>query len=841
MAQSNQRSKAPLVSVDPNKHVVEEGFPLYLSKNKNRYVQYFPEEQVVQRTNDFRPTPVVRSKQLKAITTKIFASAPELANLSKQDLKTIMADDLAATRTFEQLDPLKGNGIAVADYLNASELCAFGAGPSLSNLVILVSEKKQFNTVDYPVDLPLNSIEVRETINLRYPVRQISMSPLSTAHEVIFAVRTTSTIHLFTYDHRRNLRQLHRLHLAEATAADPRIDYAMPIHVEMSPYSKYEYVYTANNGYTSVMDAANNKVIFSALDPVPETANYISRWRSCAYGKTPFTILLASPECIKEWNYSNDMIQTNTLAISNDRIVAFKTSHKAELYCFATIESVVIMDSKQLDSPVVEWLHGLKDGLPSTLFLESLSNHNWRIIAFSNESQRATMMEFQYTRNTHKSMAPTVRVLGLHQMPLSIYHFDDLLDTKDSRIRSMGIAFNLRASQHKEDTTKGYAMFSALRVFEDGSVKVHYLALLPTKPDTIDSGHFQKKPRLVIDSSHQRFDKLQRDAKLAVLPSEKGVHVGEAELFAIKMTNFKSYVEERVQCAATALTEQFKTDVSSRVRQLAAPTTFRALFDDETFQEYDLEDLTDFLLEMEMHEDIERGRQITIPGVLRHCKPADQELNQKLKEAHEKETQLCKIIIHPLPHQDDPHTFQYLGRQPNIKFASTTTTKVLSSCWSIDDSRFDNLPFPIYDTSSAPQPEVFPSVNIYKRRRSSGTLVPEFSNNDLETETATIPAIVKSTPHIPTIKKTKAASLPKITKEAPSMAFSTQTQTYGSTQMLSPHRPTSTQSSSQRLSVPQSPTSTFANVSTQPVEGAFASRKKAVQKKKKKTKSSGFK
>jgi len=70
------------------------------------------------------------------------------------------------------------------------------------------------------------------------------------------------------------------------------------------------------------------------------------------------------------------MIQANTLAISNDRIVAFKTSHKAELYCFATIESIVIMDSKRLDSPAVVWMHGLKDGLPSTLFIEELANHN---------------------------------------------------------------------------------------------------------------------------------------------------------------------------------------------------------------------------------------------------------------------------------------------------------------------------------------------------------------------------------------------------------------------------------------------------------------------------------
>lgn len=42
MAQSIQSSKAPLVSVDPNKQVVEQGFPLYLSKNKNRCMMLCP-------------------------------------------------------------------------------------------------------------------------------------------------------------------------------------------------------------------------------------------------------------------------------------------------------------------------------------------------------------------------------------------------------------------------------------------------------------------------------------------------------------------------------------------------------------------------------------------------------------------------------------------------------------------------------------------------------------------------------------------------------------------------------------------------------------------------------
>ncbi|KAI8641863.1 hypothetical protein BD408DRAFT_467602 [Parasitella parasitica] len=304
MSLSMDRSKFSLVSADPNKHVVEEGFPLYLCNNKHRFVQYFPEEQVIERTNDFRPTPRKRAKLIASNVVKIFNAAPEFSDISRQDMKNILFDDIMISRKFEKLDPLKGNGLAVTDYLDAFELYVIGAGPSMSNLVLLVSEKKTFDTVDYPVQLPLDSISVKEANDLKYPIRQISISPLSTPRHIIFAVRTTSTIHLFTYNHEGSLRRLHHLNLAEKTMVDPRIDYSMPVHVETSPHNKYEYAYTTTNGYTSVINAAQDRVIFADIDPTPEGADYTSQWRSCVFGKTSISLLLASPACIKEWNYS---------------------------------------------------------------------------------------------------------------------------------------------------------------------------------------------------------------------------------------------------------------------------------------------------------------------------------------------------------------------------------------------------------------------------------------------------------------------------------------------------------------------------------------------------------
>lgn len=41
---------------------------------------------------------------------------------------------MSTAKKFEQLDPLKGNGLAVTNYLDAFELCVFGGGPSMSNL-----------------------------------------------------------------------------------------------------------------------------------------------------------------------------------------------------------------------------------------------------------------------------------------------------------------------------------------------------------------------------------------------------------------------------------------------------------------------------------------------------------------------------------------------------------------------------------------------------------------------------------------------------------------------------------------------------------------------------------
>ncbi|KAI8064308.1 uncharacterized protein B0P05DRAFT_476357, partial [Gilbertella persicaria] len=172
-------------------------------------------------------------------------------------------------------------------------------------LVILSSEKKPFEfEKNTTVDLPLDSITIHNTIDLQYPIRQITISSLSTLEFKIFAIRTTSTIHLFTLDSQQAIKQIHTIHLAQKTEIKPSIDYSMPIHVEMSPFREYQYVFITNNGYTAIVDGLEDKFLYEDVDDISDNLSYCSRWRSCAFGRSPFTILVASPECIQEKEFT---------------------------------------------------------------------------------------------------------------------------------------------------------------------------------------------------------------------------------------------------------------------------------------------------------------------------------------------------------------------------------------------------------------------------------------------------------------------------------------------------------------------------------------------------------
>lgn len=226
------------------------------------------------------------------------------------------------------------------------------------------------------------------------------------------------------------------------------------------------------------------------------------------------------------------------------------------------------------------------------------------------------------------------------------------------------------------------------------------------------------------------------------------------------------------------------------------------LFEKDSYLPYRLEDLEEFLLELEQFENIEITRQIHIPPIMRtEC--LYPEFTDKLLEAHDKKMQLMNSIIRPKPStligRKKTNPMKYLCRE-KIIYASTTTTKVCANLWPLNTTTsYKDLEFPEIDTTIVPPIEDFQGVS---RREAT-------------------PSYVSTAP--PIIEIEEDNSLPIVVETSTSR---------------SRHKVSSQDASS--LKVPDTDKS-FTDISTQPVPGAFGSRSKSVSKKKKKSKTSGFK
>lgn len=75
----------------------------------------------------------------------------DLKDFSRDDCIDILVQDMHDEREFEVYDPLKGNALAIADYLNEFELYIFAAGPSLSHLgkCVCVCVRKKISSSFY--------------------------------------------------------------------------------------------------------------------------------------------------------------------------------------------------------------------------------------------------------------------------------------------------------------------------------------------------------------------------------------------------------------------------------------------------------------------------------------------------------------------------------------------------------------------------------------------------------------------------------------------------------------------------------------------------------------------
>ncbi|KAI7892112.1 uncharacterized protein EV154DRAFT_462965 [Mucor mucedo] len=190
-------------------------------------------------------------------------------------------------REYEQYDPLKGNSLMVTEWMDC-ECVVFSAGPSLSSLVI-ASNMESKNTIQHAVDL-------------RYPIRQIHQSPLCTKELVIFLVRTTSSIHVFKMKG-KEIAIVDEIKFPQLSRIRSAVDYSMPVHAELSPFSEYNYVYVTNNGYMALMDGLNHRTQYDDKEPMPVGTSYKARWRSCSFGIMQTSVYIVSPQSIKLYTF----------------------------------------------------------------------------------------------------------------------------------------------------------------------------------------------------------------------------------------------------------------------------------------------------------------------------------------------------------------------------------------------------------------------------------------------------------------------------------------------------------------------------------------------------------
>lgn len=165
------------------------------------------------------------------------------------------------------------------------------------------------------------------------------------------------------------------------------------------------------------------------------------------------------------------------------------------------------------------------------------------------------------------SISPQVKVIGKQNITLPKYTFEDLSD-QPNYIFTLGFSMK-QMYQENQDSTTGDVIFSIHRLFEDGSLRVQYVELSPNKSDILDK--LNTGPRYHIDSP--KLDLLIKNAKLVMIPRRVCEDNHMSELQRVDMDHVYDYLQtEIIPGSEPELSDDFKTRIASRVRQLKCPT-----------------------------------------------------------------------------------------------------------------------------------------------------------------------------------------------------------------------------------------------------------------------------
>lgn len=166
------------------------------------------------------------------------------------------------------------------------------------------------------------------------------------------------------------------------------------------------------------------------------------------------------------------------------------------------------------------------------------------------------------------SIKPVVKILEIYNFNLPVLKCEEIYNYT-CRINSMGCALRAISKEYTDDTTRGNVSFSLCRLFEDGSMRVQYLALETNKEVSIQP----PRPKYQLTSECKSFDRLMKQMQSLILPVREGKQEGLAEVCDVDMKHFKDYLENQALKGSNPLTNDFKINMAEKVRSLKSTTT----------------------------------------------------------------------------------------------------------------------------------------------------------------------------------------------------------------------------------------------------------------------------
>ncbi|KAI8996844.1 hypothetical protein BDB01DRAFT_5435 [Pilobolus umbonatus] len=371
--------------ITPSRHIYKYQIP-----TAEKFVNFLDEVELISRTNEYRPYDAYEDSRRTDLPV-------DLRELHVEEFHTLVEEDCYDNIRLMKYDPLRGNHLSIAGY-KEDQFYLFSTGDVLSTLVIASSRKKKYDIDDTTVELPLNRLNILYTEDMTRSIKQTVISPFQSSHEVVFGVRTSSSIHIREYNKRsRTMRKIHDYILPEESIGNPFIDYSMPCSLVLSPFDEYQYLISTNNGYTALIDGLNESVLFENKIPEIYDKEYQSRWVSSNFGRGLHSYYIATEKYIKQWSTTNSHVKSKTLVTSKDKIIAF-TSTRSDLIAYSTINETKVINVIHPNQPIVSWIHKMGEGAIH-ISLDDLSDNRWRVVVSSILTQRVDFIEFVYQKD----------------------------------------------------------------------------------------------------------------------------------------------------------------------------------------------------------------------------------------------------------------------------------------------------------------------------------------------------------------------------------------------------------------------------------------------------------